>query len=86
MLHAVDVVFVTAVINLIGVNNLMILLDNHSLVIHLLLQRFTESVTSRVALCEICRYQKSTDLLICKAPFQSLVGEIAQDFKLDLCF
>ncbi|MBZ3871162.1 histone H3.3 [Sciurus carolinensis] len=39
-----------------------------------------------VALCEIKRYQKSTELLICKLPFQHLVREIAQDFKSDLCF
>ena len=39
-----------------------------------------------VALCEICCYQKSTELLICKLPFQHLVCEIAQDFKTDLCF
>lgn len=39
-----------------------------------------------VALREIRRYQKSTDLLIRKAPFQRLVREIAQDFKLDLRF
>ncbi len=35
-----------------------------------------------VALCKICRYQKSTDLLICKLPFQRLVCEIAQSFKI----
>ena len=39
-----------------------------------------------VALREIRRYQKSTDLLICKLPFQRLVREIAQDFKADLRF
>ena len=39
-----------------------------------------------VALREIRRYQKSTDLLIKKAPFQRLVREIAQDFKADLRF
>ena len=32
-----------------------------------------------VALREICRYQKTTDILICKLPFQRLVREIAQD-------
>ena len=36
-----------------------------------------------VALREIRRYQKSTDLLIRKLPFQRLVREIAQDFKRD---
>uniref|UniRef100_A0A8C9QHC8 Histone H3 n=1 Tax=Spermophilus dauricus TaxID=99837 RepID=A0A8C9QHC8_SPEDA len=39
-----------------------------------------------VALCEIRRYQKSTELLIRKLPFQRLVREIAQDFKTDLRF
>ena len=34
-----------------------------------------------VALREIRRYQKSTDLLIRRQPFQRLVREIAQDFK-----
>ena len=33
-----------------------------------------------VALRDIRRYQKSTDLLIRKLPFQRLVREIAQDF------
>ena len=40
----------------------------------------------RTALREIRRYQKSTDLLIRKAPFQKLVREIVQDFGLDLRF
>ena len=35
---------------------------------------------------EIRKYQKSTDLLIRKMPFQRLVREIAQDFKTDLRF
>ena len=39
-----------------------------------------------VALREIRRYQKSTDLLLKKAPFQRLVREVAQDFKADLRF
>ncbi|KAL0187517.1 hypothetical protein M9458_014616 [Cirrhinus mrigala] len=39
-----------------------------------------------VALLEIRRYQKSTELLIRKLPFQRLVREIAQDFKTDLRF
>ena len=39
-----------------------------------------------VALREIRRYQKSTELLIRKLPFQRLVREIAQDFKGDLRF
>lgn len=39
-----------------------------------------------VALREIRRYQKSTDLLIRKLPFQRLVREIAQDFKTELRF
>ena len=39
-----------------------------------------------VALREIRRYQKSTELLIRKMPFNRLVREIAQDFKTDLRF
>ena len=39
-----------------------------------------------VALREIRRYQKSTNMLIRKLPFQRLVREIAQDFKTDLRF
>ena len=39
-----------------------------------------------VALREIRRYQRSTDLLIRKLPFQRLVREIAQDFKSDVRF
>ena len=39
-----------------------------------------------VALREIRRYQKSTDLLIRRLPFQRLVREIAQDFHSDLRF
>ena len=35
---------------------------------------------------EIRRYQKSTELLIRKLPFQRLVREIAQCFKCDLRF
>jgi len=39
-----------------------------------------------VALREIRKYQKSTELLIRKLPFQRLVREIAQDIKYDLRF
>jgi histone H3 len=39
-----------------------------------------------VALREIRKYQKSTDLLVRKLPFQRLAREIAQDFKSDLRF
>ena len=39
-----------------------------------------------VVLCEIRRYQKSTELLIRKLPFQRLMREVAQDFKADLRF
>ncbi|CAI2383123.1 unnamed protein product [Moneuplotes crassus] len=39
-----------------------------------------------VALREIRKFQKSTDLLIRKLPFQRLVREIAQNFKADLRF
>ncbi len=37
-----------------------------------------------VALRDIRRYQKSTDLLLRKAPFARLVRELMQDFKADL--
>jgi histone H3 len=39
-----------------------------------------------VALREIRKYQKSTELLIRKLPFQRLIREIASDFKTDLRF
>ena len=39
-----------------------------------------------VALREIRKFQKSTDLLIRKLPFQRVVREIAQDYKNDLRF
>ena len=39
-----------------------------------------------VALREIRRYQKSTELLIRKLPFQRLVRELAGEFKTDLRF
>lgn len=39
-----------------------------------------------VALREIRKYQKSTELLMRKSPFQRLVREVAQDFKADLRF
>jgi len=39
-----------------------------------------------VALREIRRYQKSTELLIRKRPFARLVKEVAQDYKTDLRF
>ena len=39
-----------------------------------------------VALREIRKFQKSTDLLIRKLPFQKVVREIAGEFKSDLRF
>lgn len=39
-----------------------------------------------VALREIRRYQKSTELLIKKLPFQRLVREVAASYKVDLRF
>ena len=39
-----------------------------------------------VALREIRKYQKRTELLIRKLPFQRLVREITQDFKTDMRF
>jgi histone H3 len=44
------------------------------------------SHTGTVALREIRRYQKSSELLIRKLPFQRLVREIARDFKSNLHF
>jgi histone H3 len=37
-----------------------------------------------VALHEIHKYQKSTDLLICKLPFQRFLREVTQDFHGDI--
>eukprot|EP00804_Cyclotella_cryptica_P009780 CCRYP_013244-RA/>CCRYP_013244-RA protein AED:0.06 eAED:0.02 QI:0/-1/0/1/-1/1/1/0/139 len=37
-----------------------------------------------VALREICKYQKSTDLLIRKLPFQRFLREVTQDFRGDM--
>ena len=39
-----------------------------------------------VALRDIKRYQKSTELLLRKLPFQRLIREIAQEYKADLRF
>lgn len=39
-----------------------------------------------VALREIRKYQKGTEMLVRKLPFQRLVREIAQDYKTDLRF
>lgn len=39
-----------------------------------------------VALREIRKYQKSTELLLQKKPFENLVRSIAQDYKTDLRF
>ena len=39
-----------------------------------------------VALREIRKYQKNTELLVRKLPFQRLVRELAQDFMTDLRF
>jgi histone H3 len=39
-----------------------------------------------VALREIRRYQKSTELLLRRMPFQRLVREIAQDFRSEIRF
>lgn len=45
-----------------------------------LIQRFI----TMYAYSEIRKYQKSTELLIRKLPFQRLVREIAQDFKVNI--
>ncbi|TRY68715.1 hypothetical protein TCAL_03263 [Tigriopus californicus] len=47
---------------------------------------FAQSFASFASSSHIRRYQKSTELLIRKLPFQRLVREIAQDFKTDLRF
>ena len=39
-----------------------------------------------IVMREICRFQRSVDLLIPLLPFQQLVHEIAQDFRINLCF
>ena len=39
-----------------------------------------------VALREIRKYQKSTELLIARLPFQRVVREVALELKGDLCF
>ena len=39
-----------------------------------------------IALREIRKYQKSTELLIRKLPFQRLVREITEDYRSSLCF
>eukprot|EP00804_Cyclotella_cryptica_P016956 CCRYP_001897-RB/>CCRYP_001897-RB protein AED:0.09 eAED:0.09 QI:0/-1/0/1/-1/0/1/0/148 len=39
-----------------------------------------------VALREIRKYQKSTDLLIRKLPFQRFLREVTQDFRRDMCY
>ena len=49
-------------------------------------QKQLTTKSAPVDLREIHRYQKSTELLIPKLPFQRLVREIAQDFNTDLCF
>ncbi|MQL90168.1 hypothetical protein Taro_022745, partial [Colocasia esculenta] len=49
------------------------------------LQIATEPPNEKVS-NKIRKYQKSTELLIRKLPFQRLVREIAQDFKTDLRF
>eukprot|EP00075_Anas_platyrhynchos_P004255 XP_012950405.3 histone H3.3 [Anas platyrhynchos] len=65
-------------------NKNYVLNTNSSFFLLLLLFNFKRPGT--VALREIRRYQKSTELLIRKLPFQRLVREIAQDFKTDLRF
>lgn len=49
-------------------------------------KKFHRYRAGTVALREIRKYQKSTELLIRKLPFQRLVREIAQDFRGDLRF
>lgn len=44
------------------------------------------TIIGTAALREIRKYQKTTNLLIRKLPFQRLVREVARDFKADLRF
>ena len=48
------------------------------------MQRKRRFRSGTVALREIQRYQKSTDLLIRRAPFQRVVNEIVRSFRKDL--
>ena len=50
------------------------------------IKRPTRFRPGTVALREIRRYQKTTDLLIRKLPFQRLVREIAQEYKSEVRF
>merc|ERR1712119_117673 len=50
------------------------------------IKRKTRFRPGTVALREIRRYQKSTELLLRKLPFQRLVREIASEIKSDLRF
>ena len=61
-------------------------LVSRSSLINIFCDPFILTIKGTVALREIRRYQKSTELLIRKLPFQRLVREIAQDFKSDLRF
>ena len=47
-------------------------------------QRSCHYQLGTVALQEICWYQKITELLICKPPFQKLVWEICQNMRMDI--
>ena len=50
------------------------------------IKRPTRFRPGTVALREIRKYQKTTDLLIRKLPFQRLVREIAQEYKSEVRF
>jgi histone H3 len=56
---------------------------NKKLLIHKKLHRYRPGI---VALREIRRFQRSTDLLIKKAPFQRLVREVAFAMKIEYKF
>lgn len=53
---------------------------------YILTHTYTRQSPGTVALRDIRKYQKSTELLIKKLPFQRLVREITQGIKLDLRF
>ena len=46
----------------------------------------TQTKPGTVALREIRRYQRSTELLLRKLPFMRLIREIAEEYKSDLRF
>ena len=54
---------------------------HHTNIAYYMTLTFSYALQGTVALREIRKYQKSTDKLIRKRPFQRLIREMAQDFK-----